>query len=261
MSAFPDRLPASESLGRREFLLRLQAVGGLLLVANGLRVAKAADAPKYGAEGMEHGTVDNPLVFLAIADDGSVTIVVHRSEMGQGVRTGMPLIVADELEADWAKVRVQQAPADEGKYGNQDTDGSRSTRHFLGPMRRCGAAARLMLEQAAALSWNVPVGEVRAVNHEVVHGKTGRKLGYGALAKKAAKLPLPPAGALRLKSPDQFRYVGKGGVGLLDGRDIVTGQAQYGIDPWFKDMSFAVIARSPVLGGTVKHFDDSRLAA
>lgn len=261
MSAAPVLLAATKALSRREFLLRLQAAGSLLLIADGLSISKAADAPKYGAEGMEHGTVDNPLVFLAIGDDGLVTIIVHRSEMGQGVRTGMPLIVADELEADWSKVRVQQAPADEVKYGNQDTDGSRSTRHFLDPMRRCGAAARLMLEQAAAQSWNVSVSEVRAVNHEVVHQKSGRKLGYGALAKRAAKLPVPPTTALRLKTADQFRYVGKGGVPLLDGHDIVTGQAQYGIDPWFKDMSFAVIARSPVLGGTVTHFDGAAAAA
>ena len=261
MSAAPEVLTATKGLNRREFLLQLQAAGGLLLIADGLKIAKAADAPKYGAEGMEHGTVDNPLVFLAIAEDGAVTIIVHRSEMGQGVRTGMPLIVADELEADWSKVHVQQAPADEVKYGNQDTDGSRSTRHFLDPMRRCGAAARMMLEQAAALSWNVPASEVRAINHEVVHEKSGRRLGYGSLAKRAAKLPIPPATALRLKNADQFRYIGKGGVALLDGRDIVTGQAQYGIDPWFKDMSFAVIARSPVLGGTVKHFQGDAAAA
>jgi isoquinoline 1-oxidoreductase beta subunit len=261
MSAAPKVLAATKGSSRREFLLQLQAVGGLLLIADGLRIAKAADAPKYGAEGMEHGTVDNPLVFLAIAEDGSVTIIVHRSEMGQGVRTGMPLIVADELEADWSKVRVQQAPADEVKYGNQDTDGSRSTRHFLDPMRRCGAAARTMLEQAAALSWNVPAAEVRAINHEVAHEKSGRRLGYGVLAKRAAKLPVPLTATLRLKTAQQFRYIGKGGVPLLDGRDIVTGQAQYGIDPWFKDMSFAVIARSPVLGGTIKHFEGDAAAA
>src|SRR6185437_975449 len=200
-----------------EFLRRLQAMGGLLLAADGLRIAKAADAPKYGAEAMEHGTVDNPLVFLAVANDGSVTIIVHRSEMGQGVRTGMPLIVADELEADWSRVRVQQAPADEEKYGNQDTDGSRSTRHFLGPMRRCGAAARAMLEKAAADTWKVPVTEVHARNHKVVHEKSGRKLGYGALARKAAKLPVP---APTLKTADQFRYIGKEGTLLLDGDDI-----------------------------------------
>ena len=254
---------SSEGLNRRSFLLRLQAMGGLLLVADVLRIAKAAptDPPKYGAEGMPHGTVDSPLVFLTVGDDGWVTIIVHRSEMGQGVRTGMPLIVADELEADWAKVRVQQAPADEEKYGSQDTDGSRSTRHFIEPMRRCGAAARMMLEQAAALSWSVPVAEVRALNHEVVHQKTGRKLGYGVLAKRAAKLPVPARDSLRLKSPEEFRYLGKGGVALADGHDIVTGRAQYGIDPWFKDMSFAVIARSPVLGGSVKQFDGAAAAS
>src|SRR5580704_13982109 len=256
MSAVADEFSASRGLSRREFLRQLQAMGGLLLIADGLHVAKAADAaPKYGADGMPHGTVDNPLVFLTVGEDGWVTIVVHRSEMGQGVRTGMPLIVADELEADWNKVRVQQAPADEEKYGNQDTDGSRSTRHFLDPMRRCGAAARMMLEQAAALSWNVPPAEVHAVNHEVLHEKTGRKLSYGTLAKRAAKLPVPAASTLRLKTSDEFRYVGKGGVPIVDGHDIVTGKAQYGIDPWFKDMSFAVIARSPVLGGSVKQFD------
>jgi isoquinoline 1-oxidoreductase beta subunit len=261
MSAVPDTFSLPKGVTRREFLQRLQALGGLLLVADCLQIAKAADAPKYGAEGMPHGTVDNPLVFLTIGDDGWVTIVVHRSEMGQGVRTGMPLIVADELEADWAKVRVEQAPADEERYGNQDTDGSRSTRHFLDPMRRCGAAARMMLEQAAASSWNVPVSEVRALNHEVLHEKTARKLSYATLAKRAAKLPVPTLSALRLKSSAEFRYVGKGGVPLIDGHDIVTGKAQYGIDPWFKDMCFAVIARSPVLGGSVREFNGEAAAA
>ena len=97
--------------------------------------------PKYGADGMANGVVENPLVFVAIAPDGIVTITCHRAEMGQGVRTGVPLILADELEADWAKVRVVQAPGDEVRYGNQDTDGSRTTRHFFMPMRRCGVSA------------------------------------------------------------------------------------------------------------------------
>ena len=261
MSAVEGSFGIRAGLNRREFLLRLQAAGGLLLVADGLHIAKAADAPKYGADGMPHGVVDSPLVFVKIGDDGWVTIVAHRSEMGQGVRTGIPLIVADELEADWTRVRVLQAPADESRYGNQDTDGSRSTRHFLDPMRRCGAAARMMLEQAAALAWNVPITEVRAINHEVVHQKTGRKFPYGRLAKRAALLPVPPPSALRLKSPAEFRYIGKGGVTIVDGQDIANGKAQYGIDPWFKDMSFAVIARSPVLGGTVKRFDGTAAAA
>jgi isoquinoline 1-oxidoreductase subunit beta len=245
---------------RREFLTQLRALGGLVLVAGLPGVLKAEDVNKYGADAMPHGWRDDPLAFVSIGIDGIVTIVVHRSEMGQGVRTGMPLIVADELEADWSKVRVTQAPADEEKYGNQDTDGSRSTRHFFEPMRRCGAAARTMLEQAAAQTWRVPLAEVHAANHEVIHATSGRKLGYGALAQRAAKLPVPAGDSLRLKSPTQFRYIGKGQTLLADGRDIATGAAQYGIDSWMEGMFFAVIARSPVLGGKIAHVDSADAA-
>jgi len=244
-------------LSRREFLARAGALGGLVLIAGVAEVVKAEEARKYGADSMPHGWTDNPLAFIAIGEDGIVTIVVHRSEMGQGVRTGMPLIVADELEADWSKVRVTQAPADEQRFGNQDTDGSRSTRHFFEPMRRCGAAARAMLEQAAAASWGVPVGEVQAVNHEVLHRNSGRKLGYGALARAAAQRPVPPRETLRLKDPTQFRYIGKGTTHLADGRDIVAGNAHYGIDTRLEGMLYAVIARSPVLGGKVVRYDEA----
>ncbi len=255
MSAVMKAGDESAGLSRREFLARVGALGGLVLIAGVAEVVKAQDAARYGADSMPHGWSDNPLAFIAIGEDGTVTIVVHRSEMGQGVRTGMPLIVADELEADWSKVRVTQAPADELKFGNQDTDGSRSTRHFFEPMRRCGAAARTMLEQAAAASWGVSVGEVQAVNHEVVHRKSGRKLGYGALARAAAQLPVPARESLRLKDPTRFRYIGKGKTHLADGRDIVAGKAQYGIDTRLEGMLYAVVARSPVLGGKVVRYD------
>jgi len=255
MSAVKKAGDESAGLSRREFLARVGALGGLVLIAGVAEVVKAQDAARYGADSMPHGWSDNPLAFIAIGEDGTVTIVVHRSEMGQGVRTGMPLIVADELEADWSKVRVTQAPADELKFGNQDTDGSRSTRHFFEPMRRCGAAARTMLEQAAAASWGVSVGEVQAVNHEVVHRKSGRKLGYGALARAAAQLPVPARESLRLKDPTRFRYIGKGKTHLADGRDIVAGKAQYGIDTRLEGMLYAVVARSPVLGGKVVRYD------
>jgi isoquinoline 1-oxidoreductase beta subunit len=202
MSANPTTLPENLVLDRRRFI---GGLGGLVLVASVSGVVKAQEAPKYGAEGMPHGTVDDPLTFVAIGEDGIVTVIVHRSEMGQGIRSGLPLIIADELEADWSRVRVKQAPGDEPKFGNQNTDGSRSVRHFFEPMRRCGAAARAMLEAAAAASWNVPVGSVRAVNHEVVHADSGRKLGFGELAKAAAKLPVPPRVSLRVKDPSQFR--------------------------------------------------------
>ena len=242
-------------VSRRRFLQGVSALGGLVLAVGYQSAARAADPKKYGADGMPNGWVDDPLAFVSIAEDGTVTIVCHRSEMGQGVRTGMPMIVADELEADWKRVRVAQAPGDEKKFGNQDTDGSRSTRHFFEPMRRCGAAARTMLEAAAAARWKVPVGEVEAKNHEVVHRPTGRRAGYGSLAKAAAALPVPARETLRLKDPKQFRYIGKGQLKLIDGRDIATGKAQYGIDTRLDGMLYAVVARPPVYGGKVASFD------
>jgi isoquinoline 1-oxidoreductase beta subunit len=169
------------------------------------------------------------------------------------------MVLADELEADWRRVRVRQATGDEERFGNQDTDGSRSMRHFFAPMRRCGAAARNMLEQAAAASWGVPLGEVEAVNHEMIHRPTNRRIGYGELATAASRLPVPARDTLRLKTPSQFRYIGKGGVGLVDGPEIVTGRAVYGIDagidPVLDGMMFAVVARPPVYGGKVASYD------
>src|SRR5215831_7143618 len=242
------------NVSRRRFLKGM-SLSGLVLAVGLPSAARAQEPKKYGADGMPNGWIDNPLAFVSIAEDGTVTIVCHRSEMGQGVRTGMPMIVADELEADWKRVRVAQAPGDEKKYGNQDTDGSRSTRHFFEPMRRCGAAARTMLEAAAAERWKVPVSEVEAKNHEVVHRPTGRRLGYGVLAKAAAAQPVPARDTLRLKDPKQFRYIGKGQIKLVDGRDIVSGKAQYGIDTRLPGMLHAVVARPPVYRGKVGSYD------
>src|SRR5882724_3744042 len=244
------------NVSRRRFLKGM-SLGGLVLAVGYPSAASAQEPKKYGADGMPNGWVDNPLAFVSITEDGTVTIVCHRSEMGQGVRTGMPMIVADELEADWKRVRVAQAAGDEKKFGNQDTDGSRSTRHFFEPMRRCGAAARAMLEAAAADRWKVPVSEVAAKNHEVVHRPTGRRLGYGALAKAAASQPVPARASLRLKDPKDFRYIGKGQLKLVDALDIATGKAQYGIDTRLDGMLYAVVARPPVLGGKVASVDDA----
>ncbi|MET1082022.1 MAG: xanthine dehydrogenase family protein molybdopterin-binding subunit [Burkholderiales bacterium] len=244
------------NVSRRRFLQGMSALSGLIVAVGFPTIPRAADAPKkYGADGMPHGWVDNPLVFVAIAEDGMVTVLCHRSEMGQGVRTGMPMIVADELEADWKRVRVAQAPGDEPRFGNQDTDGSRSTRHFFEPMRRCGAAARMMLEAAAAARWGVPVDQVQAKNHEVVHRSTGRRIGYGALAKASAAMPVPARDTIRLKDPAQFRYIGKNELKLVDAPDIATGKAQYGIDTRLEGMLYAVVARPPVYGGKVVSYD------
>ena len=204
---------------------------------------------------MPHGTVVDPRVFVAIAPDGIVTIVAHRAEMGTGVRTSLPLIVAEEMEADWSRVKVAQAHGDEVKFGNQDTDGSRSTRHYLIPMRQIGASARSMLEAAAAKRWGVPATEVKAVNHEVVHSASGRRLGFGDLAADAAKESVPSVEGLKLKDPKDFRYLGKGEISIVDLRDITVGTAHYGADTRLPGMKYAVIARPPVTGGKLVSFD------
>jgi isoquinoline 1-oxidoreductase beta subunit len=242
-----------ENVSRRSILKGLGLAGGFVLAAPVM--TRTAFAYETGASLMPHGTVVDPRVFVSIASDGMVTIVAHRSEMGTGVRTSLPLIVAEELEADWKRVRVQQAHGDEVKFGNQDTDGSRSTRHHLIPMRQIGASARTMLEQAAAKRWGVPAAEVKAVNHEVVHGASGRKLGFGELAADAAKESVPSVEGLKLKNPKDFRYLGKGEIGIVDLHDITTGKAQYGADVRLPGMKYAVIARPPVTGGKVASFD------
>ena len=255
---FPFDTPLLQrgNASRRTFLKTVPALSGLVLGVGLPGLTHGADEPKkYGGDSMPNGLQDSPKIFVAIGADGIVSITVHRSEMGQGVRTSMPKIVADELEADWKYVRVVQAPGDEAKYGNQDTDGSRSTRHWYDPMRRCGASARMMLEQAAATQWKVPLDQVEAKNHQVIHKPSGRKLGYGALAVAAAKLEVPARDTLKLKDPSAFRYIGKTDTHLVDGQDIVTGKAQYGIDTRLPGMLYAVIARPPVLGGKVKTFD------
>src|ERR1700704_1892424 len=243
-----------EKVSRRSILKGLGIAGGLVLAAP-VMSRQAFAAYQTGAGKMPHGTVVDPRVFVAIASDGTVTIVAHRSERGTGVRTSLPLIVAEEMEADWSRVKVTQAHGDEVKFGNQDTDGSRSTRHYLIPMREIGASARTMLEAAAAKRWGVPVNEVKAVNHEVVHSATSRRLGFGELAADAAKESVPAVEGLKLKDPKDFRYLGKGEVSIVDLRDITVGSAHYGSDTRLPGMKYAVIARPAETGGRLVSFD------
>src|SRR3954463_13382075 len=249
-----ERYVKVDNVSRRSILKGLGLAGGFVLAAP-VMSRPALAAYQTGADKMPHGTVVDPRIFVSIAPDGIVTIVAHRAEMGTGVRTSLPMIVAEEMEADWSRVRVQQAPGDEVKYGNQDTDGSRSTRHYLIPMRQIGASARSMLEAAAAKRWGVPVGEVKAVNHEVVHSASGRKLGFGELAADAAKEAVPNVETVKLKDPKDFRYLGKGQISTVDLRDITVGTAHYGSDTRLPGMKYAVIARPPVTGGKLVSFD------
>jgi len=196
----------------------------------------------------------SPNVYLTLNSDGSVVIVAHRQEMGTGIRTGLPMIIADEMEADWSKVKIIQAVGDEAKYGNQNTDGSFSVRMFFEPMRKAGAMARTLLEQAAANQWNADASECKAMQHEVVH-TNGKKISFGDLADAASKLPLPAEETLVLKNKADWKYIGKS-VNLYDTPDIVKGTAVYGLDVKKPDMKYAVILRCPVAGGKAKSYSD-----
>ena len=213
-----------------------------------------------GADDMPDKWVTDPKVFVAIAPDGTVTIVTHRAEMGTGIRTSLPAVVADEMEADWSRVKLQQAHGDEPRFGNQDTDGSRSMRHFIQAMRTCGAAMRHMLETAASIRWNIDVALCQANNHKVVQldkdkKETGVSLDFGELAAEAMTLPVPAQQTLLYKSPDEFKIIGKGNIQIADLHDITTGKAHYGADIRLPGMKYAVMARPQVLGGKVKKFD------
>ncbi len=259
---------AGAKLSVIENVSRRGVVGGLLagagfVMAFRIDPASAREAlTPYptGGDGMPHKTVADPNVFIAIDSDGAVTIVTHRAEMGTGIRTSLPMVVADEMEADWSRVKLVQAPGDEPKYGNQDTDGSRSMRHFVQPMRQCGAAMRTMLESAAATKWGVDASLVRAKNHQVVlldndKKETGKAFGFGELAEAAKALPVPPQDKLLYKTPDEFTLMRKGETKIADLHDITVGKAIYGADIRLPGMKFAVMARPPVLGGKIAKYD------
>jgi isoquinoline 1-oxidoreductase subunit beta len=227
-------------------------LGARLLPAHGVGGVEAF--ARTGAVSGADGAAWHPSVYLGIETDGTVIVVAHRSEMGTGIRTGLPMIVADELDADWARVRVEQAIGDV-KYGSQNTDGSCSIRDFGDAMRDAGATARLMLERAAAAKWNVPAEECKAQNHQVVHASSKRKLGYGELASLAAQQSVPKKEELKYKPASEYRYIGKD-FPTVDRDDICAGRGTFGIDARMPGMVYASIERSPVLGGKLKSFDD-----
>lgn len=235
-------------VSRRGFLGTLVSASAFVLGARLLpgRVLAASEADSAAW---------TPSVYLGIEPDGKVIIVAHRSEMGTGIRTALPTIVADELDADWARVTVEQAIGDR-KYGDQNTDGSCSIRNFYDIMRQTGASARHMLIAAAAEKWGVPASECSTDKHMVVHAKSNRRLGYGELVAAAAKQEVPKKEALKFKTPDEYRYIGKP-MPVVDLKAICSGRGIYGIDAQLPGMVYASIERSPVIGGKLKSHDDS----
>jgi isoquinoline 1-oxidoreductase subunit beta len=244
--------------GERGRLSRRALLKAGVGIAAGLTIGW--DLPR-GPRGVRSaGTAFAPNAWLRIDADGRVTIVNSQSEMGQGTLTSMAMIIAEELDADWSRVRVEQSGADPayGRGGDQITAGSASIRGYLTTWRRAGAAAREMLVAAAAREWGVPAGELRAERGAVYHDATGRRLTYGELADKAATLPVPQNP--RLKTPEQFTLIGTR-VPRLDTPDKVTGRAIYGLDVSVSGMLVATVARCPVFGGKLASFDATRAKA
>jgi isoquinoline 1-oxidoreductase beta subunit len=243
-----------ENVGRRGFLKGMLGAGAFVLSVRWM--------PKdlFGAEsngGVAQAMSTAPLrpnVYLAIDTDGTAYVIAHRSEMGSGSKTALPRIVADELDADWSRVKIVQAIGDE-KYGDQDTDGSHSVRSFFDTLRESGATARLMLVRAAAAQWGVPAAECATELHTVVHKPSGKKLSYGELAAAAAKLEVPKKEDVKLKARSEWRYIGKGTTSY-DLKDMCTGKATYGQDTHMEGMLYASVAHPPVFGSGVKSVDD-----
>jgi len=243
---------ATNGVTRRAFIRTTAAAGGGLML--GVSTAwgdpddvgpALADASSVAPEASF-----SPNVFVHLHPSGEVEIIVARSEMGQGVRTSLSAVVADEMEADWSRVSVVQAPGDPA-FGDQNTGGSQSVRNHFQRLREAGAVARRMLEQAAADEWGVPAPECVGRDHEVRHEPTGRTLGYGDLAEAAGNLAVPEDVAL--KTPDEFRYIGRPLDGV-DNLDMTTGAAVYAADVRLPRMVYAAVARCPVVGGSARSY-------
>ena len=239
---------------RRAFLETAGAAGAGLVISfylpSGLRFRSPTAGPFA------------PNAWLRIGEDESVLVIVDRSEMGQGVTTALPMLLAEELEADWSRIRIEFAPADKAytnpMFGMQGTGGSTSVRAAYTPLRKAGAAARELLVAAAAQTWGVEKAECRAERGAVVHARSKRRLTYGKLVTKAATLGAPPD--VPLKDPKDWKILGTR-VRRLDTPPKVDGSAQFGIDVKVPGMLVAVVARSPVFGGKVTSFDAAKTKA
>ena len=228
---------------RRAFLRASVAVGGGLLLDFSLPGVLGARE-----NSAEAGSTLN--AFVQISNDGTVTITSKNPEIGQGIKTMLPMLIAEELDVDWVGVRIEQALSDPARYGVQFAGGSRATPLNWEPLRRVGAAARQMLISAAAQVWSVPVSECDTESGKVVHTPTKRRLSYGRLASKAAMLAAPDLTQVTLKDPKNFKIIGKSCAGT-DSPLVVTGKPLFGIDVTVPGMLYAVFVKSPVFGGTV----------
>src|ERR1700744_4008076 len=227
--------------GSRRDFLKISAIagGGLLLQAALPRFAVSA--------GSQPATLN---AFIRITPDNPVTIMSKNPEIGQGIKTMLPMLIADELDVDWKNVRIEQADLDTAKYGRQFAGGSMATPLNWLPLRRVGAAGRQMMIAAAADTWNVPAPECTTSSGTVRHASSNRSLTYGELAAKAASLPSPNLATVKLKDPSEFKIIGQPLHGV-DSPRIVKGQPIFGIDVKVPGMRYAVFHKCPVFGGKI----------
>ena len=245
---------STPAIGRRHFLI------GAGVVAGGLAAGTLLRPYLVGGRGAVAPKEFKPHAFVRIADDDTVTVIIGKSEMGQGVYTGLPMILAEELDFDPQRLKVEIAPVDPAFnhpfLPAQFTGGSMSTNTTYESLRHAGATARSMLVTAAAARWGVDASTLRTEDGKVID-TAGRELRYGELAEAAAALPLPAKEIVPLKDPKTFSYIGKPQK-RLDSRAKITGEAVFGIDVDLPGMLVATVARAPVFGATVKSFDDTR---
>lgn len=235
------------NLSRRNFLKITSLAGGGVL---------------FGFELLAHATADtvadaplfSPNAYLSIDAKGIVTLMAPNPEIGQGVKTSLPMLLAEELDVDWNKVVISQADYHKEKYGNQSAGGSGAIRSRYEPIRKAGAVARYMLVAAAAQTWNVPSPECTTENGYVIHAASGKKLSYGELATKSATMPVPDN--IKLKDPKDFRIIGKR-IKNVDNKNILTGKPLFGIDTRREGMLYCMVARPPAFGKKLKLFDDT----
>src|SRR5687767_5788219 len=234
----------SQPVNRRDFLKFTGVAGGGLALSFYIRSGSEA----HGAESTTPNGEFAPNAFVRISPAGVVTIVSKQPEMGQGVKTSLPMIIAEQLEVPWKEITIEQGDFDQ-KYGSQSAGGSNSTPGNYDNFHLVGATVRTMLVEAAAQTWSVPASECRAENASVIHS-SGKSLKYGQLVAKAATLPVPAKEAVKLKDPKDFKLLGKR-IAQIDSPKIVTGQSLFGIDIKLPGMVYAVYEKCPAFGGKV----------
>ncbi len=241
--------PAAPDLGRRVFLRQTSVGAGGLWLGVALGPAGGVVNASTATKGAAAAAAFQPSAFIRIAPSGVVTLISKQPEIGQGIKTSLPMVIAEELEVNWRDVVVVQGDLD-AAYGGQTAGGSTSTPNNYNDFRRLGASARTMLVLAAAQTWKLPPGECVAADGAVHHRASGRSLGYGPLASIASKLPVPDAATVKLKDPTAYKLLGTR-VGGVDNAAVVTGEPLFGIDVRLPGMLYAVYDKCPVFGGRV----------